>query len=75
MTRATVALLHGDLLQVFRFNPFAIVYVVGLILMIAGVFGAPLRTPQVLRSVVARRSALLGSLGAFVTYALVRNLV
>jgi hypothetical protein len=75
MTHGTVALLHGDIAQVFRTNPFAIVYVVGLALMIASVFGfvwAPFRST---RLQWAKTAVIVGAALAFSAYSIGRNLV
>jgi hypothetical protein len=75
MTRGTIALLHGDLGETLRMNPFALVYVLGLGWMIA----------KVLRPRRSRRDErFLGKfqwlptaflLGTFVALSLGRNLV
>ena len=74
MTHGTVALLHGDIAQVFRTNPFAIVYVLGLALMIASVFGLRVSLPRGQAGPMLSRVATFSMFGVFVAYSLARNL-
>jgi len=74
MTHGTVALLHGDIAQVFRTNPFAIVYVVGLALMIASIFGWRLREAPSAHGATLNRVATAAGLVMFVLYSVARNL-
>ena len=74
MTRGTIALLHGDLGEVLRTNPFAIVYVLGLVIMVASVFGYRPRTPVFGNRRLSHLTAVIGLL-TFMTYAVTRNLI
>lgn len=75
MTHGTVALLHGDIGQLVRANPFAAVYVIALIAMVTSTFG--LRTPGLFRMLQGRAGAALsyGVLALFVVYSVARNLI
>ena len=57
-----------------RLNPFAIVFVMGLLLMVAGVCGAPLQT-TIFGFRRLNQIAGLGGALIFVSYAVTRNLV
>ena len=75
MTRGTIALLHGDLGEVLRRNPFAIIYVIGLALMVASVLGF---SPRSLFDRDRRgldRAAAVSGLLMFATFSLVRNII
>jgi len=74
MTRGTIALLHGDLSETLRTNPFAIVFVIGLVFMIASVLGVKPQVPVLGHRRLNQAAALGGSL-IFASYAVTRNLV
>lgn len=74
MTRGTVALLHGDLGEMLTLNPFSIVFVLGLLVMMASVVGLPLRTTLFGHRRLNQAGVLGGSL-IFISYAVTRNLV
>lgn len=73
MTHAVVAFLHGDLISVFRMNPFAIVYVIGLIAMLASLFS---ESAAAFFRRIESRNALFASVClclGFLSYAVGRN--
>lgn len=74
MTRATVALMNGDVASYVAYQPFALVVLAGLVWMLADSFGVARR--PLLRWRRATRVAVgVAALGAFAVYALARNLL
>lgn len=74
MTHGTVAFLHGDLPQTFRANPFAIVYVVSLALMVASALGVRVPLPRVAARPHLWRLMTLSMIGVFLAYSITRNI-
>lgn len=74
MTHGTVAFLHGDLAQTFRTNPFAIVYLAGLALMVASVFGFRVPLPRVPALPHLWRLMTLSMVGMLLAYSIARNI-
>ena len=75
MTHAVVALLHGNFTSVFRLNPFAIIYLTGLIAMLAWLFSENAKAVIERIDAKAARVASICIFIGFLSYSIGRNVL